>query len=252
MMLRKAVGIGSLVLLGAGSLGAQAGAGDGFLFRPSAGSLTVHGGLAAPLATGGVFKLATTDLTLARSDFQAAQWGLDLAFSLGARGELVFGLERSSSRTPSESRDFVEEVNGVDVPIRQTTTLQRTPLMVSYRYHLADRGRRIGSVAWVPARFVPFVSGGIGVMKYRFEQTGDFVDRQTLNIFYDRLTSTAWTKVLLGGAGAQYSLNERYHLTGELRYLHANGSGDMPNGDFSGYNVNLSGFSTLLGLSVRF
>ena len=252
MRLRTAVGIGSVALLASTPAAAQVGGGDGFLFRPSPGSLTVHGGLAAPMASGGVFQLATTDLTLSRADFQAPQWGLDLAFAIGARGELVFGLERSSTRAPSESRDFVEEVNGVDVPIRQVTRLQRTPLMVSYRYSLAERGRRVGTVAWIPATFVPFVSVGAGRMRYLFEQTGDFVDRQTLNIFTDRLTSSGWSNLLLAGAGAQYSVNERYNLTGEIRYLHANGDGEAPYGDFSGYRVNLSGLSTLVGLTIRF
>jgi hypothetical protein len=252
MNIRKTAGICALVLLGAAPALAQSGRGDGFLFRPPPASLTVHGGLAAPMARGGVFQLATTDLTLARSDFQTGQWGADLAFAIGARGELVLGMERSSTRTPSESRDFVEEINGVDMPIQQVTRFQRTPLTVSYRYHLTERGRRIGSVAWVPTRFVPFVSAGAGVMRWRFEQSGDFVDRQTLNIFYDQLTSSGWSSVLAAGAGAQYSLNERYNLTGEVRYLRASGDGDAPRGDFAGYDVNLSGVSTLIGLTVRF
>lgn len=252
MRIRKAAGFCTLALLGAAPALAQSGRGDGFLFRPPPATFTVHGGLAAPMASGGVFELATTDLTLGRSDFQAGQWGMDLAFAIGARGEFVFGMERSSTRTPSESRDFVEEINGVDMPIRQVTRFQRTPLTVSYRYHLQERGRRIGSVAWVPARFVPFVSAGAGVMRWRFEQTGDFVDRQTLNIFYDQLTSSGWSRVLVAGAGGQYNLNERYHLTGEVRYLHSSGDGDTPRGDFSGYSVNLSGVSTLIGITVRF
>ena len=244
----RGIAIATLLVVCATSVEAQVGSGSGFLFRRPRATMTVHGGYAQPLASGGVFSLATSELTLGRSDFGAGNLGFDLSVSVAPRMELVFGIDRSSSRTRSEYREWVDNN---DQPIEQTTGLDRMPLTASVRYFLADRGREIGSVAWVPARFVPFASLGGGIMRYKFEQAGDFIDQQSLNVFSERLTSTGWARVLQAGAGAQWSVNQRVNLTGELRYHRASGDGGRPNGDFSGYKVDLSGVSTLIGLTLR-
>ena len=73
-----------------------------------------------------------------------------------------------------------------------------------------------------------------------------------MNVFNDRLSSKGWAFTMSAGAGAQWSVNQRFLLTGEARYLHAAGDGDSPEGEFSGYKVDLSGVSTLIGITVRF
>lgn len=244
----RGIAIATLLVVGATSVEAQMGSGNGFLFRRPGATMTVYGGYAQPLANGGVFSLATSELTLGRSDFGAGNLGFDLSVTLAPRVEVVVGFDRSKSRTRSEYREWVDNN---DQPIKQTTGLQRTPLTASVRYFLADRGRQIGSVAWVPARFVPFVSLGGGIMWYKFDQVGDFIDQQSLNVFSERLSATGWARVLQAGAGAQWSVNQRVNLTGELRYLRASGDGGRPNGDFSGYKVDLSGVSTLIGITLR-
>jgi opacity protein-like surface antigen len=230
-------------------LAAQPGSGNGFLFRPPAASLTFYGGLAAPAASGGVHALATRELTVDRSDFQSGAFGFDLAVSVRPRLEIVASVEKSRSANASEYRDWVDNN---DQPIEQVTRFERMPITVSARYYLADRGRRIGSVAWIPASLVPFVSAGIGTVGYTYEQVGDFVDEETLNVFSARLRSRGWTAALQGGAGLQWSLSPRLLVTGDLRYLHASGDGDAPNADFAGYRVNLSGVSSMVGLTLRF
>lgn len=239
----------ALVTMGSLPLAAQSGAGDGFLFRPPPGSFTFYGGLAAPFANGGVHQLATNELTLDRGDFRSGSYGAALAFTVSPRVDLVISVDRARSQRRSEYRDWVDDN---DQPIEQSTSFDRVPLMASARYYFADRGRRIGNVAWVPAKFVPFVSGGVGTTRYRFEQVGDFVDESTLNIFSDRLTSRGWAFTVSAGGGAQWNLSTRLLLTADARYLHAMGDGDAPNGEFAGYKVDLSGVSTMFGLTVRF
>lgn len=238
-----------LCSLAASPLIAQQGTGRGFLFRPPPATLTLYGGLAAPFANGGVHELATSELTLDRGDFRTGSFGAELAIVLKPRLDFVVGMERSRTLRRSEYRDWVDNN---DNPIEQSTRFDRTPIVASARLYLADRGRSIGSVAWLPAQFVPFVSLGAGTTHYRFEQYGDFIDQQTLNIFSDRLTSRGWAFTMAAGGGAQWNLSERFVLTGEARYLHANGDGDSPTGEFSGYKVDLSGVSTLIGITVRF
>lgn len=233
----------------AAPLAAQPGSGDGFLFRPPAASITFYGGLAAPAASGGVHGLATRELTVDRSDFQSGAFAFDLAVSVRPRLDIVASVEKSRSVNPSEYRDWVDNN---DQPIEQVTKFERMPLTLSARYYLTDRGRRVGSVAWIPARLVPFVSAGVGTVRYTYEQNGDFVDEQTLDVFSARLISRDWVAALQAGAGLQWSLTPRLLLTGDLRYLHANGSGDEPSQEFAGYRVNLSGVSSMVGLTLRF
>lgn len=238
-----------LLAFGAAEVAAQQGSGQGFLFRPPPGSMTVYGGLAAPFASGGVHQLATTELTLDRGDFRSGSVGFELALSASPRVDVVFNMERARTSRRSEYRDWVDNN---DQPIEQVTKFERMPLVLSARYYLTERGRRVGSVAWIPARLVPFVSAGVGTVRYTYEQNGDFVDEQTLDVFSARLTSRDWVAALQGGAGLQWSVSPRLLLTGDLRYLHASGSGDEPSQEFAGYRVNLSGVSSMVGLTLRF
>jgi len=227
---------------------AQVGRGDGFLFREPRSTLTVSGGLALPSARSDLFTYTTSQLTLDRADFGAAAFAVDLSFAVTERTDVVVGISPSSSRTASEFRDWVDTN---DQPIEQVTTLARSPFTVSARYHLAPRGRRVGTIAWIPTRVVPFVGAGAGVMKYRFEQDGDFIDTETLNVFSDRLRASGWAWVGQVSAGAHLTLTPRLMLSGEMRYLRGSADAERPNRDYVGYRLDLSGMTTLVGFTIR-
>lgn len=238
-------------------LGAQAGRGDGFLFREPLSTVTFHGGLAVPRARGDLFDDVTRDLTLDRMDLVAPSFGVDLAVAVSSRIDVVVGIGPSSSRTPSEFRDWVD---ADDRPIEQVTAFYRAPMTISARYHLREKGRTIGTFAWVPARVVPFASAGVGVMRYRFEQNGDFIEIPEPNptaepeppvIFTDKLRTDGWAWVGQFGAGAHLSLSPRVMLTGEARYLLGGVDAGRSSRDFVGYRLDLSGLSTVFGLSFR-
>lgn len=228
--------------------GAQRGSGDGFLFAAPRVNLTFHGGVAQPLARSDLFSFTTDELTLGRSDFRSGNFGLDLATRLSPRTELVIGFDWSRSDARSEFRDWVDNNN---LPIEQSTFFSRTPFTVNLRYFLADRGQQVGSLAWIPARVVPFVGVGAGLIRYQFEQAGDFIDTGTLNVYADRLTAEGWSSALQASAGAQWNLNQRLMLTGEVRYLNGSGDPGRPSGDFVGYKLDLSSVTTLLGITLR-
>ena len=137
-----------------------------------------------------------------------------------------------------------------DLPIEQTTNFRLVPLTASIRYYLMPRGERIGSIAWIPARFEPFVSLGAGGVRYRFEQVGDFIDYGTLDVFPDRYVSLGSAPLLQGSVGAGWGLTTHLRLTGELRYLTARG---RLSNDFDGFKpLDLSGVSSSVGLTIRF
>jgi hypothetical protein len=241
----------AFVLLAASAPYASAqSAGDGYLFHPPNAVLTVSAGFARATAGGDVFQDVTKNLTLCRGDFDSFALGADIAVPLARRVEVMLSAGVARSKKSSEYRDFVETVDGVDVPIRQTNTFERVPLTVNVKFDLLPPGRSVGSLAWIPNRIVPYVGGGVGAMHYRFIQDGDFVDFQNGNsIFTSSFASEGWSFVTQGLAGVQVSISPRFGVVLDGRYLFAKGD---PGTDLSGFDkIDLSGFTGTLGLSVR-
>ena len=241
-----ALGILAAVAFTVSPAGAQI-SGDGFLFRRPRVSLTLRGGWDGAAANSDVFTFTTRQLTLGRNDFRGPFGGIDLAVSVHPRLDLTLSSSISATKTPSEFRDWVD-VN--DRPIEQTTSLRRVPVSLGLRAYLMPRGQSIGQFAWVPARFSPYVGAGSGFMWYRFRQQGDFVDFQTTNVFFDDFQSSGWTPTANAAVGLDYSLTPYLALNAEGKYNWAKATLGT---DYSGFGrINLSGFMTTLGLSVRF
>lgn len=219
----------------------------GFLFREPPAALTLFGAFASPSARSDLYQFSFDELTLGRGDLAGLSHGFDLAIRLNSRWDVVGGVMFARSAHRSEFRDFVDLD---DQPIQQTTTLSRVPLGASLRYHLTPRGQSIGSRAWIPARFTPWIGLGGGAMQYRFSQRGDFVDYETLNIFADQFVTRGWAPFAQGSVGAGWSLIPNLQLTGELRYVRARGTNGA---DFVGFErIDLSGLKSAVGLTVRF
>jgi hypothetical protein len=221
--------------------------GPGFLFRAPVGSLTLRGGLSAPLAGSEVFDFATRELTLERTDFWAPSVGAELAIRLAPRVDVLGSVAYARSESRSEFRDYI---GSDDLPIEQDTRFGRVPLALGLRAYLGPRGRQIGRFAWVPATWAPYVGAGGGWIWYRFEQDGEFVDFEDLSIFRDRFRSDGWASSAYAAAGADLSLSPRFALNGELRY---NTGRALMSSQFSGFDrIDLSGFQFTAGLGVRF
>ena len=226
--------------------GAQQG-GDGFLFRPPVGAITVRGGVDRALANSDVYDFARERLTLGSNAFTGFNVGADISINLTDRFDLAFGASHARSSAKSEFRRFVDQD---DLPIEQTTALSRTPITASVRAYLAPRGRSIGRFAWIPTRVAPYVGAGGGAMWYRFAQDGDFVDEETLDVFPANLRSTGWTPTAHGFAGVELALSPHVALSTEARYTWARAA--MGN-DFANFDrIDLSGLVATAGLSLRF
>lgn len=248
MRVRHSVSLVIGLLAGvAASSEAQSATERGYLFREPPAALTLFGAFASPSAGSDLYQFSFDELTLGREDLASVSHGFDLAIRLSPRWDAVFGVMFARGAHRSEFRDFVDLD---DQPIEQTTTLSRVPIGGSFRYHFTPRGQSIGSRAWIPARFSPWVGLGGGAMQYRFSQRGDFVDYNTLNVFPDQFTTRGWTPFAQGSVGAGWTLIPNLALTGELRYVRARGANGE---DFVGFErIDLSGLSTAVGLTVRF
>ena len=221
-------------------------AGDGYLFHSPVLTLTVRGGYARASAGSDVFDDVTTNLTLDRGDFSSITGAGDIAVHVKPRVDLVFSAAFSRSHHQSEFRNLIDNN---DLPIEQTTTFERIPLTANLRVNLAPPGRSIGRLAWIPTRVVPYVGAGAGVMRYRFNQEGDFVNFATNGVFPAVLEAEGYAFVAQGLAGVDYSLTTQLGLSLDARYLHARGE---LGSSFKGYDrIDLSGMTATVGLSFR-
>jgi outer membrane protein W len=224
---------------------AQSG-GDGFLFHRPAARISVRGGYAVASAGSDLFDFATENLTLNKSDFSGVALGAALDITASDRVNLTLDVGYSRSKKSSEFRKLIDNNN---LPIEQTTTFERLPVTANLKLYLSPPGQSVGTAAWIPARIAPWIGVGGGVMRYRFLQDGDFVDFQTNNVFRSTFDSDGWGPVAQGMAGADFSITPSLALTGEARYLWANGNLGK---DFGGFNkIDLSGVSASIGLSLR-
>ena len=234
------------LLAGAVTPASAQSAGNGYLFHQPNVTLSVRAGYSHASAGSDVFDDVTRDLTLDRGDFSSLAVGGDLAAHMSERFDVVLSAGYARSKHKSEFRDFVDNN---DLPIEQMTTFERIPLTVNLRLNLGSSGRSIGQLAWIPNRVVPYLGAGVGAMRYRFKQEGDFVNFNTNAVFPAVLLAEEWTMVGQGMAGVDYNISPRLGISFDARYLHARGELGP---SFSGYErIDLSGVTGTIGLSFR-
>lgn len=200
-----------------------------------------------PNAGSDIYDMITRQLTLEKSDFRAWDIGGDGGVNLHQRVDLIFSLDYAQREKASEMRDYEDE-NGL--PITQTTRYQMMPMTGGAKFLLIPRGRSVGKYAWLPSPVVPYFSGGGGVLWYRFEQKGDFVDETTLEIFHAHLESSGWAPTLYAGGGVDIHVFKSAFLTLDLRYSWAYPELGQ---DFVSFEpLDLSGLNVSAGLQWHF
>lgn len=243
---RRLLRWGTALLAGLMLAGPAAAQESDFLFHRPSVTLGVRLGYAVPRAESEIFDFTRQELTLDKSDFNAFSIEGEVAVRAIDRIDvaLALGLEKSEAR--SEFRDFIGED---DLPIEQDTRLTRVPMTAGVKAYPLERGRSVGRFAWIPNRWAPWVGAGGGLMWYRFEQVGEFVDFETLEIFFDEFRSDGATPMAYVAGGMDVSLGPRWLVTGEARYAWA--SAGMGR-DFVGFDdIDLAGFRVALGFSAR-
>ena len=239
----------AVALLAATSLlvPATARAQSDFMLKRPAATVSLYGGWAVPGEGSDLFGFAREQVTLEEGDFESPLVSAEVALRVSEHFDLTAGLDHSSRTVATEMRDWV---TSDDRPIPQSTRFTRTRFHAGARAYLLPRGRSISRFAWVPTRWSPYVGGGIGVTRFEFEQVGDFVDYETLDIFADQLEAVGDGFTPHALAGVQLSLTPRILLRGEYRYIWGSGSPDSTDYyDFQ--DVDLSGSAVVIGASFR-
>jgi hypothetical protein len=99
----------------------------------------------------------------------------------------------------------------------------------------------------------PYIGGGVGVFKYRYSETGDFVASDGVSIINDSFvgSGTATGPVILGGVRVPVGA---WGVGGELRYQSATGNLPTNQGFAGGTNprIDLGGITYTFTINVRF
>jgi hypothetical protein len=246
--LRRSITIAALLAASLPAAARAQGSGDGFLFRTPQWSVSLHAGVAVPRARSEVFSFTSEQLTIDRADFRSFTLGIELDRRIVEGTHLVFSIDGARSLHDSEFRDYIDNEA---FPIEQTTKFSRVKASVGVKQYIMKPGRSIGRLAWVPARIAPFVGVGAGALRYDFHQYGDFIDFYDMSVFEAQFQSSGWTGTLHGRGGVDFSVTPRFALTAQARYDWAKGT--KLSSDFLGFDdIDLTGFSTTVGFTVRF
>ena len=249
-MLALFAALALLGLTGYERLAAQSG-GRGFLFGSPKAMLTFKGGLNLPRAASGngeqsLWDLTREELTVETSDLRGASIIGELAVRASERLDITLAVGYSASETRSEFREWV---GTDDLPIEQTTRFTTTPVILGVKAYLLERGRSVGSLAWIPRTWNPYVGVAGGLVQYSFRQHGEFVDYETYDIFADDYYSKDRAPTVHFMGGLEMSVNRYLLLVGEARYGFASASLDA---DFVGFpDLDLAGFQATAGISLR-
>lgn len=239
----------ALPAAGAPTLTAQSG--EGFLLGVPRVTLTFMAGYVQPRAASGgdtqsLWDLTRKELTVDTRDLGGTLIGGQFAVRTSERVDLTLAATYNNSETRSEFRHWADMD---DLPIEQTTTFVTVPVTVGFKAYLLDRGRSFGRYAFVPRKWNAYAGLAGGLVYYRFEQRGDFVDFETLDIFDDEFLSQARAPTVHFLGGLDVSVNNRVVLNAEGRY--ALGTAPLDS-DFVGFpDLDLAGFQFTVGLSVR-
>ncbi len=237
----------SAVALTAVPVGLSAQSGDGYLLKQPRLTLKFESGYAFQRANGDIFDFVTEEHTLGRRDFDAPYFGAELGLRVSEQLDIAISVGFQESFQASEFREWVDED---DLPITQENGLSQLPATIGVKYFPVPRGRALGRFAWVPRTVTPFIGGSIGLVSYDFEQIGEFIDYESLDIFYDDFVSDGEAFLARASAGLNISISPQFLFSLEGRYNWADANMD---GDYFGFDpINLDGFQVLGGLAVRF
>jgi hypothetical protein len=169
-------------------------------------------------------------------DFNGVTAGAEWLVGLGEHFDAGLGVGYYSKSVPTVDADYVN-VNGDE--IEADLKLRVVPFTATVRYLPLGRSDA----------FEPYIGAGVGVLRFRYAETGDFVDNYP-NIIRGTFegTGAATGPVIL--AGARFPVGS-VSLGGEVRYQHA--VGDLPlDQGFVSDKIDLSGFSYLFTVKLRF
>lgn len=177
-------------------------------------------------------------LSFEPTDFNGVTFGGDYFISAGSFIEVGVGLGFYQRTVPSVYERFVD-TDGTE--IEQDLKLRVIPVTATVRFFPLSRDGGIQ----------PYVGGGVAFNRWRYSETGEFVDFSDGAIFRDNFVDegTKAGPVFLGGL--RFPLGASALIGGEYRYSRATVDLD-PSLGFAGDTLDIGGSTLLVTLQFKF
>ena len=171
-------------------------------------------------------------------DFNGATFGAEWLYGLTDYIELGAGVNYYQRTVPSIYRNLVD-IDGTE--IEQDLKLRQVPIALTARFLPVGRN----------ASVQPYIGAGVGVINWRYTETGEFVDFNN-EIFRDSFEASGSEvgPVILGGV--RFPVADVWLVGGEIRWQAAEGeTGGLDEG-FLGDKIDLGGWSANFAFHFRF
>lgn len=171
-------------------------------------------------------------------DFNGATFGAEWLYGVTDYIEVGAGIGYYKRTVPSIYR-FLENADGSE--IEQDLKLRQVPFSATVRFLPVGRN---GSIQ-------PYIGAGVGVINWRYTETGDFVDFNN-DIFRDTFEAegTEVGPVILGGL--RFPVADVWLIGGEFRWHRAKGETGGIDEGFLGDEIDLGGWSGNFTVHFKF
>jgi hypothetical protein len=202
-------------------------------FNVSLGYFTVRGQDAR--VTGDVLNANRNFLTFDIKDFNSASIGGEWLIPVGRYIEAGAGLAFTRRTVPTVYTKFVNANNS---EIDQDLRLRMVP--VAFTFRVLPLGQDRG--------FQPYLGGGLGVINWRYSESGQFVDTRDRSIFNNSYAASGTKTGPVAMGGIRFA-GDTLASGFEIRYQAAEADLPLP---FAGTKIDLGGWSYLFTLGMRF
>lgn len=171
-------------------------------------------------------------------DFNGARFGAEWLVALTDYIEVGADIGYYQGTAPSIYRNL-ENADGTE--IEQELKLRQVPMSATFRFLPIGR---TGAVQ-------PYIGAGIGVINWRYSETGEFVDFNN-DIFRESFTAkgNAVTPVILGGV--RLPVADTWLIGGEFRWQRGEGDTGGIDAGFLGDKIDLGGWATSFTVHFKF
>lgn len=170
-------------------------------------------------------------------DFTTGTIGAEYTVGLGEFFDAGLGVGYYKSTAPSV---YLNLVNTDGSEIRQRLRLRVVPFSATIRFLPFGHSNF----------FQPYIGGGLAILNWKYQETGDWVDPSDNSVFSGTFTGsgTATGPLVLGGV--KFPVGP-WAVGGEVRWQDA--KGDLPpDQEFAGSKIDLGGFTYQAIFSIRF
>ena len=185
--------------------------------------------------SGDVLNANRNFLTFDVSEMSGATMGGEWLIPIGGFLEAGAGLSFTRRTVPTVYTDFVDS-DGSE--IEQQLRLRTVPVAFTFRV------LPLGQYSW----FQPYLGGGLGLINWRYSESGEFVDFRDRSIFRNSYVASGTSTGPIALGGIRFA-GDSATAGFEVRYQ--SGSGDLP-APFAGSKIDLGGWVYQGTVGIRF